>query len=88
MTIVGLSSWGHRRGGTRRRRQDGRLYLLSAAYSSLLVVDPQTLSVQDVYALPSLGNMTDVVVSDSTVYVLAHQRGRDVVHELTGLQDT
>ncbi len=63
----------------------GHLYLLSVAYRSLLVVDPQTFKVTSVYGLPDLGNPTDLVVKGSTVYVLAHQNGQDVVHSLSGL---
>jgi disulfide bond formation protein DsbB len=49
---------------------DGRLYALSAAYSTLLAIDPATHSVASAWALGGIERPTGVAFRNGTVYVI------------------
>lgn len=66
--------------------RDGKLYMLSKAYNSLMVVDAETLELTDVHALPEMGDFSDLAVTEDGIFVLAREDNTDVVYELGNLE--
>ena len=62
---------------------DGRMYLLSRTYRTLLIVDMENVEVTGAYAVPELGDYHGLAITDDALYVLSHDEGRDYVHQLS-----
>src|SRR5690625_2003758 len=61
---------------------DGKMYILSRNYQTLLVVDMDTVEVVEAWELPEIGDYHGIAVTDDAMFVLSHDDGTDVVHEL------
>ncbi|OKL51975.1 hypothetical protein BSZ39_12650 [Bowdeniella nasicola] len=58
---------------------DGKLYVLSKTYQSLLVVDPKTNVLEATYELPEIGDYHGLTVKDGVFYILSDVDGKDTV---------
>src|SRR5690625_1608820 len=61
---------------------DGKMYILSRNYQTLRVVDMDTVEVVEAWELPEIGDYHGIAVTDDAMFVLSHDDGTDVVHEL------
>ena len=61
---------------------DGKMYILSRNYQTLLVVDMDTVEVVEAWELPEIGDYHGIAVTDDAMFVLSHDDGTDVVHKL------
>ncbi|HLR55650.1 MAG TPA: disulfide bond formation protein B [Actinomycetales bacterium] len=61
---------------------DGKMYVLSRTYQTLLVVDMETVEVIEAWELPEIGDYHGIAIADDSMFVLSRDGGKDVVHEL------
>ncbi len=58
---------------------DGKLYAMSPQYSSILVIDPQTAGVVDVYEVEGLSSPRSLFVKDGEFNILDRKDGKDMI---------
>lgn len=61
---------------------DGKMYLLSKTYQTLLIVDMETIQITEAWELPEIGDYHGIAVAGDSLWILSDDDGKDVVFKL------